>query len=104
MDLALAPEIVKRSSPRACHHCGEACDDSVVSTSVGQFCCQGCASVFATLAAHCLNGFYSGDAPAGVCQRAIGDRDPGRFAILDDPAIAARLLDVDTGRIARATL
>ena len=71
---------------------------------IGEFCCQGCASVFATLAAHRLNGFYSGDAPAGVCQKAIGDRDPGRFAILDDPAIAARLIDVDTGRIARATL
>jgi Cu+-exporting ATPase len=104
MDVALAPAIVQHASPRACHHCGEACDADAVSTSHGEFCCHGCASVFAMLAAHRLNAFYSGDAPAGVCQKTTGDRDPGRFAILDDPAIAARLIDVDTGRIARATL
>ena len=104
MDVTPHSEIVKHSRSRACAHCGEACDPGVVSTSHGEFCCHGCAGVFAVLAAHRLTAFYSGDAPAGVCQKPIGDRDPGRFAILDDPVIAARLIDVDTGRIARATL
>jgi cation transport ATPase len=41
-------------------------------------------------------------APDSVAHPAL--RDPGRFVVLDDPVIAARLIDVNTGRLARVTL
>ena len=104
MGLSAVSYCVDEARLLVCRHCGEVCDANVISTDHGEFCCRGCASVFAILTAHRLDGFYADGEPAGVCQRALGDRDPGRFAILDDPAVAARLIDADTGRLARATL
>ena len=87
-----------------CRHCGEPCTGDSVVSSDGPFCCRGCESVFAILGAHDLQGFYSSDVAPGPSQKGAGDRDPGRFAVLDDPETASRLVDFDDGRIARVTL
>ena len=91
-------------TPPPCRHCGEPCAVDAVVSPDGPFCCRGCESVFAILEAHDLQGFYTSDQAPGLSQKGAGDRDPGRFAVLDDPEVASRLVDFDDGRIARVTL
>ena len=79
-----------------CRHCGE--------PSAGTFCCSGCETVYSILAAHGLDGFYACEVPPGVSQKGATERDRSRFAALDDPAVAARLIVFDDGARARATL
>ena len=88
----------------SCAHCGDPCDSPVVSTEHGTFCCGGCASVFAILQTHQLEGYYACAVSPGVSQRGVQGRDGERFAALDDPQVAAQLLEFDDGRTARATL
>lgn len=87
-----------------CRHCGLPCDDQAVSTDTGPFCCIGCEAVFDLLAAHRLSGYYSDCAvPPGVPQRDRARRAADRFAGLDDPDVAARVVQFDDGRTAVAT-
>ncbi len=69
----------------------------------GTFCCTGCASVHALLAAHDLTGFYACAPDAGRSQRAMGARPADRFAPLDDPLIAQRYVDSHDGTFTHAT-
>src|SRR4051812_17587736 len=88
----------------SCRHCGEPCADAreAVHTADGLFCCHGCRTVFAMLAAHDLGGFYQCELPPGVSQKGAAGRDPARFAALDDEAVAARLITYNDGTRARA--
>ena len=85
-----------------CRHCGEPCAGGAVRTLAGPFCCAGCESVFAILAAHDLDGFYACEVPPGVSQKHAEGRDRSRYAALDDPDVAARMVVYDDGRRARA--
>jgi Cu+-exporting ATPase len=48
--------------------------------------------VYSLLASHALTGFYACDVNAGRSQKAARRRDPDRFAVLGDPAIASRFI------------
>jgi P-type Cu+ transporter len=87
-----------------CRHCGDPCitADALV-TADGAFCCRGCETVFAILKAYELDGFYACPLPPGLSQKAAAGRDRGRFAALDEPAVAARLIVFDDGHRARAS-
>ena len=87
-----------------CRHCGEPCAAGAAPSADGPFCCRGCETVFAFLQAHDLQGYYANEPPPGPSQKRAGERDPRRFAALDDPQIVSRLVDFDDGRIARVTL
>lgn len=69
----------------------------------GTFCCTGCASVHALLASHALTGFYACAPDAGRSQKAMAARSRDRFAILDDPAVAERVIDSHDGTFTHAT-
>ena len=86
-----------------CLHCGERCADGPIVTAAGTFCCHGCENVFAILTAQGLDAFYACDAAPGVSQKAAARRDRARFAVLDDPEVASRLVHVNDGRLARVT-
>ena len=90
-----------------CRHCGEPCaaEPDAIFTADGPFCCRGCETVFSILKSFAeLEGFYDAcEIPPGVSQRGSAGRDGARFAALDDPAVAARLIAFDDGRRARAT-
>jgi len=89
-----------------CRHCGEPCAgaaDALI-TADGAFCCRGCETVFALLQAHDLDGFYACDVPPGVSQKQATARDRSRFAALDEPSVAARLVVFNDGARARAAL
>lgn len=90
-------------APARCRHCGDPCADQSVATSAGPFCCSGCASVFTLLQEHGLTQFYACDPQAGLSQRQAAQRDRGRFAVLDDEAVAARFIDAHDGTFAHAT-
>jgi P-type Cu+ transporter len=86
-----------------CRHCGEPCGAAAVVSTGGPFCCRGCESVFSVLTANHLEAFYTCDLTPGVSQKAARDRDPARFAVLDDPEVSARLIDFNNGRVAKVT-
>jgi P-type Cu+ transporter len=90
------------SAPAACRHCGDPCRTPIV-TEDGTFCCTGCEAVFRILAAHDLGAFYACEIAPGVSQADAGTRDGGRFALLDDPAVAARFVHGAGQRDAIAT-
>src|SRR4051812_15174151 len=93
-----------QASPAACCHCGDACGPRAIEDAAGAFCCAGCAAVFHTLQANGFTNFYADGTAPGVSQRELAGRDPGRFAVLDDAAVAGRLLEFDDGRRAIVTL
>ena len=74
-----------------CRHCGDACGHDARVTGNGTFCCAGCESVFDVIAASGLKAFYACDVAPGVSQRKFRGPDD-RFASLDDPATARRLV------------
>ena len=85
-----------------CRHCGEVCDGTPVYDEAGVFCCHGCQAVHAVLERDGLSPFFECEIQPGLPPRAsIGDRS--HLAALDDPALTARLLEFDDGRMARVT-
>jgi Cu+-exporting ATPase len=86
-----------------CLHCGDPCDDGGVVNEAGAFCCTGCASVYALLTAHGLTGFYACAPDAGRSLKDMGARPPDRFAVLDDPEVAGRLVDGHDGTFTYVT-
>jgi Cu+-exporting ATPase len=99
---ALAATDTLAASIAACRHCGEPCEGGAIARGADTFCCAGCASVFALIHEHGLDAFYTCAVTPGVPQRRTG-LDAGRFAALDDPAVAARFLDTTDGAQAIAT-
>ena len=59
--------------------------------------------MFRVIADHDLGAFYACDPGAGVSQAAAATRDPARFAVLDDPAVASRFVESLPGGDAVAT-
>jgi Cu+-exporting ATPase len=98
-----APVPFDNADAAVCRHCGDSCGPAATRTSDGIFCCAGCASVFGLLAAHQLTGFYTCDVRPGRSQKAAASRAPDRFAVLDDPVVASRLV-VERDGMARTTL
>ena len=86
-----------------CRHCGLPCDIVVFSGASGPFCCVGCEAVFDLLAAQRLTGYYADRPAPGVTQKDRERRPADRFAGLDDPEVAARLVQFEDGQTAVAT-
>lgn len=85
----------------SCYHCGEPCDRGAFEAEGHAFCCAGCQTVFSLLAENGLNDFYRWGERPGV--RVARPARPERWAFLDDPEVARRLLDYRDDRIARVT-
>ena len=86
----------------SCRHCGSDCGDEPIRAGRDVFCCHGCASVFALLNERGLGGYYTCDVTPGVSQRAAAPRPLARFAVFDDPAVAASVRLFDDGELAGA--
>ena len=87
-----------------CRHCGDPCDLDAIRTKGGPFCCRGCETVFNLLRTNGMEAFYACEVVPGTSQKAAATLDRDRFALLDDPAVASRLITFDDGVSARATL
>lgn len=87
---------------KSCDHCGQPCDRGAFASEGRQFCCLGCQTVFSLLRESGLDDYYRlGDRPGTRVERPA---EAGRWEFLDDPTVAARLLDYQDGKLARVTL
>ena len=86
-----------------CRHCGDPCGSAALRTDDGLFCCSGCEAVFSLIASHHLTAFYTCDVQPGRSQRDAAARPPNRFAVLDDPLVAARFVSIAGAGLTRAT-
>lgn len=74
----------------ACSHCGADCGDQPIVAGDQSFCCTGCETVYGLLQEHALCGYYDLNKTPGLKQDNPARAD--QFAILDDPAVAARFV------------
>lgn len=101
--VAAAPAVPAANPQTVCRHCGDECGAGAVVSATGSFCCRGCESVFTILTSLGLDAFYTLDESAGVSQKTKAALDSARFAVLDDPAVASRLITFDNGHLTRVT-
>ncbi|MEE9465994.1 MAG: heavy metal translocating P-type ATPase metal-binding domain-containing protein [Candidatus Neomarinimicrobiota bacterium] len=86
-----APVKVRSRLP-ACYHCGAPCRNGELTLDRRNFCCTGCLAVYRLLSEQGLSPYYRLDSlHPGSRPRRGATRD--RFAILDDDAVAGRLLE-----------
>lgn len=83
----------------ACYHCGIDCPDDTIRVDEKTFCCEGCKSVYELLDAHQLCQYYRYDDRPGHTPPALA-----RFEYLDNPDIAAQLLDFHSEALNKVTL
>jgi len=79
-----------------CAHCGDPCGTDGPSSADLHFCCAGCQTVYGILAQHDLCEYYQLSDHPGISQRTPVRKD--KFAFLDEPEIAARLIRFSDGR------
>jgi len=79
----------------ACFHCGETCTDRDIESLGKHFCCQGCKMVFEILEEHKLSTYYDLNGKPGTNRRILPRKD--KYAFLDDPAIASKLIRFSEG-------
>lgn len=85
----------------ACYHCGDPLGAESIRHRDKAFCCNGCRVVYELLAENNLCAYYSRDTAPGRTPR---EPDGTRYLYLDDPAIAAGLLDFSDGSLNAVTL
>ncbi len=75
-----------------CFHCGDECEDSLLSKDEKLFCCQGCKLVYEVLFENDLCNFYNIEANPGKSQK-LKSFQLNRFDYLDDKDTQKGLLD-----------
>jgi P-type Cu+ transporter len=78
-----------------CYHCGEFCTEEEVSFNEKHFCCQGCKTVYEILNESGLCEYYDIEKNPGLAQK-IKVRE-GKFSLLDNDAVAAKLIHFSDG-------
>jgi len=85
-----------------CYHCGDQCGPKPVASRDKQFCCEGCKTVYELLEENNLCSYYQFDEK----RPGISVKTPtyqGRFAYLDDPKVADKLLTYHDAQTAHVT-
>jgi len=82
-------EQINLSIDTQCYHCGESLPLIPFSSEDKQFCCAGCKGVYLILSSHQLSSYYVYNAVPGASQK----KETAHFDYLDEPAIAAELVD-----------
>jgi Cu+-exporting ATPase len=82
-------EQINLSIDTQCYHCGDSLPLQPFYSADKQFCCAGCKSVYQILSSHQLTNYYSYNAVPGTSQK----KNAAHFDYLDEPAIAAELVD-----------
>lgn len=73
-----------------CYHCGDPCPDQSIQEDDKFFCCHGCKTVYEILSENDLCDYYQLNEQPGIKQK--DKLSEGRFAFLDNPEIAQKLL------------
>jgi len=83
----------------ACRHCGSDCGSSPVMFSDAAFCCHGCKAVYEILHKNELGQYYEIQPMSGV--RIENAQSLRKFAFLDNPEIAGKLVSFSDGNVSR---
>lgn len=83
-----------------CYHCGDDLPATPYTSDDKQFCCLGCKGVYQILSSHNLSSYYVYNAIPGASQK----KAPQHFDYLDEPGIAAGLVDYTDDKITVITL
>jgi len=97
MSFTAAPPKQSRPAPEAavsCYHCGEGCDRSLPKDE-HFFCCEGCRFVYGLLQENGMCNYYELSQAPGI--RVKGRFSSDRFAYLDNPEVAQKLLRFTDG-------
>lgn len=94
-------DTVPANADTPCFHCGDTVKRDGVAFDGKVFCCPGCKAVYEILQRNNLCQYYAFDRAPGQIPRP--DRHP-RFAWLDEPGIAARLMEFSDGETAAVSL
>ena len=73
-----------------CYHCGEDCNEEIITAEDKTFCCEGCKQVFLFLNENNLCIYYNLDKSPGL--KVKGKFKSERFAYLEDPAVKSSLV------------
>lgn len=73
-----------------CTHCGESCEEQLITNNDNHFCCEGCKLVFEIIQENDLSDFYCVANNPGVSKK---KRSINSFTFLNDEAFADSLLD-----------
>jgi Cu+-exporting ATPase len=76
-----------------CFHCGDPCDDQIITHKDKSFCCHGCKTVFDIFDSNDLSYYY--EIKAGAGSSPIDTN--GKYEYLDTPAITEKLLEFNDG-------
>jgi Cu+-exporting ATPase len=83
-----------------CYHCGDSLPVTPFSSDDKWFCCAGCKSVYQILSSHHLTSYYAYNNVPGSSQK----KAPQHFDYLDEPGIAAELVDYTDDKTTVITL
>lgn len=83
-----------------CYHCGDELPKSPYVLDNKTFCCLGCQGVYQLLSSHDLSNYYAYNDVPGQTQK----NGAQHFEYLDEPGIAANLLDYSDERVSVITL
>jgi Cu+-exporting ATPase len=83
-----------------CYHCGDSLPATPFTSDDKRFCCMGCKGVYQILSSYNLSGYYTYNAIPGASQK----KAPQHFDYLDEPGIAAELVDYADDRMTVITL
>ncbi|MGZ5244460.1 MAG: heavy metal translocating P-type ATPase [Bacteroidia bacterium] len=84
-----------------CYHCGEACDNKIVTFEDYAFCCDGCRTVYQILQQNQLCDFYSFDDVSANKPKSFPKE---KWAFLDSEEIQQQLLQFSSGKLNIITL
>jgi Cu+-exporting ATPase len=84
-----------------CYHCGDSCNDDVITAADKQFCCEGCKQVYLLLNENNLCVYYDFDKSPGI--KTKGKFVSERFAYLDDEAVINKLVQFNSAKQVNVT-
>ncbi|MBE0661799.1 MAG: heavy metal translocating P-type ATPase metal-binding domain-containing protein [Bacteroidales bacterium] len=88
-------------SQLVCEHCGADCGSSPVVWNAKQFCCYGCKTVYEILHEKDLGQYYDIQPAPGI--RIENPQQLKKFAFLDNPEIAEKLIGFKDGNTSKTT-
>ncbi len=89
------------SKQPTCYHCGESCEEEIITFDDKPFCCNGCQTVYEILNQNDLCDYYRLEQMPGISPKVAKQ---GRFAYLDHAEIQDQLLDFKDESISKISL
>ncbi len=84
-----------------CYHCGEECNEGLLTLAGKDFCCNGCMTVFQILHQNEMDNYYCLNERPGSTVQEITEE---KFAFLDEADIKMQLLEFSNAKMERVTL